>query len=249
MLTGGPRPMGGHRSLSCRAMDEPPTDALRALLAAHRPADAAEAADLERMRAFATSLERPFSPGQRTAHFTGSAMVVDAAGARVCLVHHRKLGRWLQPGGHAEPADGGRIEARRCARRARRRPWRSRCTRPRRCPLDVDVHPIPARGDVPAHLHLDVRVLVVASGEPAHDAAESHGARWFALDEGERIACDGAPDRADLLRLFAKTRRIVGAPPARLDRRGLRGRGRLQHRRGHLALRDVRRGVADAALR
>ena len=197
-------------------MDVPPTDALRALLAAHRPADAAEAADLERMRAFATSLERPFAPGQHTAHFTGSAMVVDAAGERVCLVHHRKLGRWLQPGGHAEPGDGGRIEAT-ALREAREETALEVAPYPGApLPLDVDVHPIPARGDVPAHLHLDVRVLVVASGEPAHDAAESHGARWFALDEGERIACEGAPDRADLLRLFAKTRQIVAASADRL---------------------------------
>jgi len=203
--------MGRDRSLSCGAMAEPPTDALRALLAAHLPYDAAEAADLERMRAFATSLERPFSPDQRGAHFTGSAMVIDEAGARVCLVHHRKLGRWLQPGGHAEPADGGRMEVT-ALREASEETSLDVALHPSApLPLDVDVHPIPPRGDVPEHLHLDVRVLVVARGEPAHDAAESHGARWFPLDEGERIACDGAPDRADLERMFAKTRRIVAA--------------------------------------
>lgn len=205
--------MGGHRSLSCRAMAEPPTDALRALLAAHRPADAAEAADLERMRAFAASLERPFSPDQRTAHFTGSAMVIDRAGERVCLVHHRKLGRWLQPGGHAEPGDGGRLEATALREAREETALEVALHAGAPLPLDVDVHPIPARGDVPAHLHLDVRVLAVASGEPAHDAAESHGARWFALDEGERIACEGAPDRADLLRLFAKARRVAADDP------------------------------------
>ena len=39
------------------------------------------------------------------AHFTASALVVDEAGARVCLVAHAKLGRLLQPGGHVEPTD------------------------------------------------------------------------------------------------------------------------------------------------
>jgi hypothetical protein len=52
---------------------------------------------------------------------------------------------------------------------------------------------------------------VVADGTPAHDANESHGARWFALDDGERIARAGAPDRDDLRRLFAKTRRLLAA--------------------------------------
>ena len=35
-------------------------------------------------------------------HFTGSAWLVDASGQRVLLTHHRKLGRWLQLGGHAD---------------------------------------------------------------------------------------------------------------------------------------------------
>jgi hypothetical protein len=36
-------------------------DELAALLAAHRPTDAEEAADLERMKLWAATLERPFS--------------------------------------------------------------------------------------------------------------------------------------------------------------------------------------------
>ena len=35
-------------------------------------------------------------------HITGSAWLVDIAGDRVLLAHHRKLGRWLQPGVAAE---------------------------------------------------------------------------------------------------------------------------------------------------
>src|ERR1700754_5029354 len=35
-------------------------------------------------------------------HLTGSAWVVSADGRRVLLTHHRKLNRWLQPGGHAD---------------------------------------------------------------------------------------------------------------------------------------------------
>jgi 8-oxo-dGTP pyrophosphatase MutT (NUDIX family) len=35
-------------------------------------------------------------------HFTGSAFVVSADGARSLLHHHRKLDRWLQFGGHCD---------------------------------------------------------------------------------------------------------------------------------------------------
>jgi len=46
----------------------------------------------------AGAFEREFAIG----HFTGSAWLVSADGARVLLTHHRKLGLWLQLGGHAD---------------------------------------------------------------------------------------------------------------------------------------------------
>ena len=44
------------------------------------------------------ALFRTCAPG----HFTGSALVLDAAGAHTLVLFHRKLQRWLQPGGHAD---------------------------------------------------------------------------------------------------------------------------------------------------
>jgi 8-oxo-dGTP pyrophosphatase MutT (NUDIX family) len=79
-------------------------DRLDALLAAVVPADDKERADLALMRAQRALLPEPLSRSQPAAHFTGSAVVTD--GRRVALVHHRKLGRWLQPGGHVEANDG-----------------------------------------------------------------------------------------------------------------------------------------------
>ena len=79
-------------------------DRLDALLAAVVPADDKEQADLALMKAQLGLLPAPLSRSQPAAHFTGSAVVTD--GRRVALVHHRKLGRWLQPGGHVETADG-----------------------------------------------------------------------------------------------------------------------------------------------
>jgi len=39
---------------------------------------------------------------QQSGHITASAWVVDRAGTMALLTHHRKLGRWLQLGGHAD---------------------------------------------------------------------------------------------------------------------------------------------------
>ncbi|MEW5741631.1 MAG: NUDIX hydrolase [Myxococcota bacterium] len=176
---------------------------LASILFAHAPADEKERVDLLAMREFAASLPRPFSREQWPAHFTGSAVVVDPAGQRVCLVLHAKLQRWLQPGGHADDADGGEL-SRTALREAREETGLDVAlhpTAPR--PLDVDVHVIPARKGEPEHRHLDVRYLVVAKDADAlaHDPNESHGAQWLSWDEALRRA-----DEAPLVRLLAKAR-------------------------------------------
>src|SRR3954447_17850503 len=86
-------------------------DALKKLLSSHRAADEKERRDLERMRSRAATLSAPFSRKQPEAHFTGSAVVVTPDGQRVLMLHHAKLNRWLQPGGHADEADLGAMEA------------------------------------------------------------------------------------------------------------------------------------------
>ena len=165
---------------------------LLALLAAHDPADAEEAADLERMRAFAETLEHPFSREQPEAHFTASAVVVDEAGERTLLVHHRKSGSWFQPGGHFEPGDASAGDA--ALREAREETGLAvRLARPEL--LDVDVHWVPWD----EHYHLDLRFHVVASGALAPDAAEVHAAEWLTWDEAF-----ARTDEAALRRALAK---------------------------------------------
>ena len=149
---------------------------LVALLAAHEPADADEAADLERMRVWAETLERPFSREQPEAHFTASAVVTDEAVTRTLLVHHRKSGNWFQPGGHFEADDPSAGDA--ALREAREETGLGvRLARPE--PLDVDVHWVPWD----EHYHLDLRFHVVASGELAPDTTEVHAAEWLGWDD------------------------------------------------------------------
>ena len=153
------------------------------------------------MLRFASELERPFARDQAEAHFTASACVVDAARERTCLVHHVKLGRRLQPGGHVEPDDDS--PARGALREAREETGldvRLHPFAPR--PFDVDIHEIPPLGDEPPHLHLDLRYLVVADGGELADGAE-----WVSFDD----ALAGT-DEAALRRLLGKARRVVEAP-------------------------------------
>jgi len=171
----------------------------------HHPAGESEAADLRRIVEFVRRHPDPFDRRIAEGHLTGSALVVSAAGDRVLLLHHRRLDRWLQPGGHAEPGEtsGEQVALREAFEETGIADLALHPSAPR--PLDVDVHDIPARGDEPAHEHLDLRYLVVAPDEATitPDLAELHAVRWVAWDEVSALG----PDRG-LRRALAKARRF-----------------------------------------
>ncbi len=119
--------------------------------------------------------ERSCVPG----HVTGSAWVIDADRSRVLLTHHRKLGRWLQLGGHA---DGDADVARVALREAHEESGIAGLALGDPRPLDLDAHEIPARAGEPAHVHYDVRYLVIAPRDAVVTASdESLALCWFAL--------------------------------------------------------------------
>jgi len=151
---------------------------VRTLLLARDPADAKERADRSAMLAFLDELAEPFSRDQPRAHFTASALVVDPSRTRTALVHHRKLGIWVQPGGHLDSGDAAYEDA--VLREVREETGLAGVVEDPR-PLHLDVHPIPE----PPHLHLDVRFLVVADGDLTL-SEESHDLRWFSLAEAAR---------------------------------------------------------------
>lgn len=128
--------------------------------------------------------ERAFLRETVEGHFCGSAWVVDAdarlapAAHRVLLTHHRKLGRWLQLGGHADGlSDLGAV----ALQEAREESGLSALTLLPTI-FDVDIHEIPAKAGEAAHLHLDVRYVVLAdSAETLVTSAESFALAWVAV--------------------------------------------------------------------
>jgi 8-oxo-dGTP pyrophosphatase MutT (NUDIX family) len=165
----------------------------------------------ETMLALLEHGETAFSRHSFPAHFTGSAFVVSADGSRALLHHHRKLGRWMQFGGHCEP---GEDILKTASREAAEESGIASLILASPRPFDLDIHAIPARGAEPGHDHYDVRFVFIApEGASGECSEESRELRWFTPDEMEALELDSGSRR-----LLAKWRRLLqkrGAhPPA-----------------------------------
>lgn len=191
--------------------DDPRTALVRSLLEL-APGDAEEAGDRDQIIAFVRRHERPFDRAIREGHLTGSAITVSADGSRVLLLHHRKLDRWLQPGGHGDPGEttGEQVALREALEESGIEGLALHPRGPR--PLDVDVHDIPARGSEPAHQHLDLRYLVVAPAGAtfARAAEETNDMRWVTWDEAMTMGIDSG-----LTRALRKARATMGSAETR----------------------------------
>ncbi|HEY2427757.1 MAG TPA: NUDIX domain-containing protein [Acidimicrobiales bacterium] len=163
---------------------DPRRDQLRSLLAGRRqhPVDDREAASVLAFSDALARLERPFDQDADPTHVTSSAIVTGAPG--VILLRHKRLGIWVQPGGHLEPgedlAGGAWREAEEETGLALEHPEDGPVM------VHVDVHP-GGRG----HIHLDLRWWLLGRGQPAPPAGESQEVAWLGWDEAIRRADAG----------------------------------------------------------
>jgi 8-oxo-dGTP pyrophosphatase MutT (NUDIX family) len=164
-------------------------DHLRAMLARFASSSASDDAkrNAGSVRDFIARVTHPWRRSTLEGHLTASAWVLDRTQTQVVMLHHRKLNRWLQPGGHVDDTDASWRAA--AMRELTEETGLTRfLARPDDAELfDVDVHAIPARKDEPAHLHYDLRFLFVADADVddarafSVNADESHDCRWFPL--------------------------------------------------------------------
>ncbi len=103
-----------------------------------------------------------FERSSEDGHITGSAFILDSNRHFVLLTHHRKLNKWLQPGGHAD----GECDIYQAALREAREESGLKSIKPiSKQIFDIDIHPIPAHGNEREHLHYDIRYLFEADRE------------------------------------------------------------------------------------
>ena len=156
-----------------------------------------EAATVELFRALLADPGPVYERRRLAGHFTGSAWLVDASGQRVLLTHHRKLGRWLQLGGHADgDADLAAVALKEAEEESG---LGDLVVEP--AIFDLDRHAIPARGEEPEHWHYDVRFVVRATGsEDFAVGEESLDLAWKPVSE---LAADPSADES-MRRMAAK---------------------------------------------
>jgi len=183
---------------------------LEEILSTHRSSEPREERDRIRMVEFARNHPDPFDRAIPEGHVTGSGLVMSEDGSAVLLLHHLKLHRWLQPGGHGEAGEvqGEAVAGREVAEETGLVP-RLHPTAPR--PFDVDIHKIPARKLDPEHEHLDLRYLFIADpAEPLRgetgegDPTSEPALRWFRVEEALAMELDPG-----LKRMIRKAARLL----------------------------------------
>lgn len=156
-------------------MTETLRDRVRETLLEHRPLDADERRSIDRTLVEFDRLTDPFDQELDQVHVTGSAIVVGPRG--VVLLRHKRLGLWLQPGGHVDSGET---------------PWEAALREAREetglevsfVEVDDDGVPPLVHVDVHAggrgHTHLDLRYLVHGgSADPYPPEDESQEIGWF----------------------------------------------------------------------
>ena len=146
-----------------------------------------ERQSLNRTVHFVRSDPNCFERSNHLGHITGSAWVLNAEGTAVLLLHHRKLNRWLQPGGHADGDGDIRGVA---LREVQEETGLSHLHALGECLFDVDVHAIPARPlkagrkTEGAHFHYDIRFAFRApiGAQPIMND-ESNAVLWISRNE------------------------------------------------------------------
>lgn len=117
-----------------------------------------------------------FERSLEVGHITASAWLLSYNGTKALLMHHAKLKKWVQPGGHC---DGNPNVLEVAIKEAQEESGIQKINAVSPSIFDLDIHEIPKTENFPAHLHYDIRFLLqVASDETAKQNHESTALLW-----------------------------------------------------------------------
>jgi 8-oxo-dGTP pyrophosphatase MutT (NUDIX family) len=149
---------------------------IRSDVAARESVDERETDSVARFLELYDALDAPFDIDADPVHVTASGIVVGPRG--VLLHEHKRLGIWIQPGGHIDPGET---------------PWEAALRETREetgldarfaGPFVADGAPVLIHVDVHAggrgHTHLDLRYLIDGgTSDPSPPEGESQAIGWF----------------------------------------------------------------------
>ena len=169
---------------------------LLALLREYSPVAPEEVQFKSDMIEFINKFEDCFERSLEIGHITASAWLLSKDRSQALLMHHAKLNRWFQLGGHC---DGDTDVLAVALKEAQEESGIEGIVPVSHKIFDIDIHLIPENSREKAHYHYDVRfLLAVNSNEQIIQNRESKELRWISKD-------DQMPtDSISVVRMFKK---------------------------------------------
>jgi len=154
------------------------------------------------LRLYETKRNKAFSRENIEAHFTASAWIININTKEILLLHHKKLDKWLQPGGHAD----GETDLEKVARKeAIEETSLDNLRLIKNEIFDIDIHIIPENKGIPEHYHYDVRFsYFCGSNEKTQINHESNAFQWIEINKVESLTKEPS-----ILRMVKKSKSIL----------------------------------------
>ena len=145
--------------------------------------------------------KNPFSRKNQHGHFTGSAWIVNPDKSKILMTHHKKIGKWLQLGGHADDEEDLLKVS---LREAKEESGLNNFVILSKEIFDMHIHEVPSIGSEPKHLHYDIRFLLEANPEESITVSdESYDVAWIELDKIQQINSEDS-----IIRMVKKTKTL-----------------------------------------
>jgi 8-oxo-dGTP pyrophosphatase MutT (NUDIX family) len=115
-------------------------------------------------------------------HITASAFIIDKKNEKILLLHHKKLDKWLQPGGHCD----GEENVLKVAIKEVFEETGINIAYQESDIFDLDIHTIPLHKNIPKHEHFDIRFLFdLDSTIQTEINEESNQLAWVSMNDLE----------------------------------------------------------------
>ena len=170
---------------------------LREMIKKYESVYAKEIESKSRMLDFLDKSEDCFKRSLEEGHFTGSAWLVNSNNTKFLLTLHKKVGLWMQLGGHA---DGDNDLARVALKEAYEESGLQNIQFISNDIFDIDVHFLEAYKGVPPHYHYDVRFILRADSDNIQISDESEDLQWFSTPPVQRCG--------DIARMYEKWKKF-----------------------------------------